>query len=381
MRVLVATTAGAGHFGPMVPFARALRDAGHQVAVAAPESFAGAVASAGFDHRPFSDGDPVAQGAVFARLPGLSNVDANAIVIGEIFTGINARAARPGLRATVGEWRPDLVLRDPSEFASYAVAVEAGIPHACVAVGLMAFEDAFLPGLAGPLAALGATAGVAGLQSEPCVSLLPELFDPPAAGGSRSVRRFRDPATAAEQAALPDWWDGSDAPLVYVSFGSVAAAMGLFPVLYQQVAAALGDLPVRVLLTLGEAGDPEALRPLPANVHVEKWWPQRAVMPHAAAMVGHGGMGTTMLGLAAGVPMVVLPLFADQPYNAARVAALGAGIALEGEMAAVGALAAAVTRALSDPSFGDGARSVRDAVQALPEVAESVPFLERVASG
>ena len=52
-------------------------------------------------------------------------------------------------------------------------------------------------------------------------------------------------------------------------------------------------------------------------------------MPHAAAMVCHGGFGTVRAGLAAGVPLAVLPLFADQPDNARRVAELGAGIALD----------------------------------------------------
>ena len=46
-------------------------------------------------------------------------------------------------------------------------------------------------------------------------------------------------------------------------------------------------------------------------------------------MVCHGGFGTVRGGLTAGVPMAVLPLFADQPYNAARVAEIGAGIALD----------------------------------------------------
>ena len=49
-------------------------------------------------------------------------------------------------------------------------------------------------------------------------------------------------------------------------------------------------------------------------------------MPHAAAVVGHGGFGTTMMALAAGVPQVVVPLFAfDQTINAERVAASAPG--------------------------------------------------------
>ena len=88
-------------------------------------------------------------------------------------------------------------------------------------------------------------------------------------------------------------------------------------------------------MTLGEAGAPEALGTLPDNVHVERWWPQDQVMPHAQAIVGHGGFGTTMAALVAGVPQVVLPLFsADQFENAAQVAAVRAGVALQVEDAA-----------------------------------------------
>ena len=47
----------------------------------------------------------------------------------------------------------------------------------------------------------------------------------------------------------------------------------------------------------------------------------------ASAAVGHGGAGTTLSALAAGCPLVVVPLFADQPYNAVRVAVSGAGVA------------------------------------------------------
>ncbi|MEA2685694.1 MAG: hypothetical protein QOE93_889, partial [Actinomycetota bacterium] len=132
MRVLVSTTAGAGHFGPLVPFAQALVGAGHEVMVAAPASFAGSVERAGFVHHPFADSPPEQLAAAFARVPGLSNHDANLLVAGEIFGRIDAQAALPGVQELVDRWRPDLVLREAAEFASYAVADRAGIPHAQV---------------------------------------------------------------------------------------------------------------------------------------------------------------------------------------------------------------------------------------------------------
>lgn len=370
MRVLVATTAGSGHFAPLVPFARALAGAGHDVLVAAPGSFAGAVTGAGFAHHPVADAAPEDLAAVFARLPHLPPDEANAVVVGEIFAGLDAMAARPGIEAAVRGWRPDLVLRETSEFASYVVAEAAGIPHAEVACGLRAIVDLTRVVVDAPLAALGAQPGLAALRGAPTLSLAPVALDP----GDHVTARYRFEAPAAG-GPLPDWWPGDTRPLVYVTFGSVAAGLGLFPGFYAAVAAALGALPVRVLMTTGDAGDPDALGPLPANVHVERWWPQDAVMPHASAMVGHGGYGTTLAGLAAGVPMVVVPLFADQPDNAAAVDATGAGIALPGGPAAVGALAGAVERVL-DGGHHEAAARVAAEMAALPPAAAAVPLLE-----
>ncbi len=357
MRVVVATTAGAGHLGPLVPFARALRDGGHDVIVAAPTSFASAVERAGFRHHAFADGSREEQGAVFAGLAGCTNEEGNAIVIRDVFARINARAALPGMTDLLDGWQPDLVVRETAEFASYVAAEVAGIPHVQVAIGLTSFDELYLPVVQEPLAELGSRSGVGGLTSSPRLSLLPGSYD--GDGGVMTTRRYQDVPSAASR-LLPDWWPGSELPLVYVTFGSVAGGLGLFPALYQQVVATLADVSVRVLMTTGESADLAALGPLPPNVHVERWWPQEEVMPHASAIVGHGGFGTTLLGLASGVPMVVIPLFADQPYNAARVAAIGAGVALEGGPAAVGGLADAVHRVLQEESYGRCARAVAE---------------------
>ena len=89
-------------------------------------------------------------------------------------------------------------------------------------------------------------------------------------------------------------------------------------------------------------------------------------MPHAAAIVCHGGAGSTRMALAAGVPLVVVPGFADQLRNAERVAALGAGIALDaGSLAGLGD---AVRRLLDEPSYRAAARRVAAEVAELPTV-------------
>lgn len=125
MRVLAATTAGAGHFAGLLPFARACARAGHEVRVAAPASFARTVESAGLLHEPLADADPTALGAVFGQIPELSMQKADELVVREVFGHLNLDASVPGLSRVLDEWRPDVVLREPAELASYVVAPTA----------------------------------------------------------------------------------------------------------------------------------------------------------------------------------------------------------------------------------------------------------------
>ena len=110
-------------------------------------------------------------------------------------------------------------------------------------------------------------------------------------------------------------------------------------------------------------------------MRAERWIPQAEVFAEADAMVGHGGFGTTMGALLAGVPQVVVPLFADQPYNAARVAALGAGVATD-----PAGVRAAVERVLAEPGFRAAAGRVALEAQALPSIDEAPAALEALAA-
>jgi vancomycin aglycone glucosyltransferase len=66
-----------------------------------------------------------------------------------------------------------------------------------------------------------------------------------------------------------------------------------------------------------------------------------------AAVVHHGGAGTTTTATRAGVPQVVVPQFADQPYWAGRVAALGIGVAHDGANPTCESLSVALETALT----------------------------------
>ena len=372
MRVLITTRGSAGHFGPLIPFAHALRDAGDDVLVATSTSTGDRVRAQGFAVRTYDEPPREARAPIFARARDLDHDAANRLVVTEAFVGLDGAAALDDLCAIVADWQPDLVLSESAEFAGPLAAERSGVPVAVVGIGLGAVERKFIPVALEALAPLRARLGLpAEPETQPAyLTLAPPLLDAP---GAPHARRFRERPVPLEP--LPDWWAGDDAPLVYLTLGTVAPQMGFFPGLYRAALDALAALPVRVLVTTGREHDPAALGPLPSSVHAERWVPQAAVMPHAAAMACHGGFGTVRAGLAAGVPLAVLPLFADQPENARRVAELGAGVALDD----VAGLAPAVATLLADPAYRAGAAAVAADVRALPLVDAAVAALRTLA--
>jgi UDP:flavonoid glycosyltransferase YjiC (YdhE family) len=395
MRVLFSTTGGTGHFGPLIPVAKVCAAAGHTVAVAAPISFAEAVAGAGFDHVPFGAPSPELMGKIFGGFSQLTFEEANRVVLAEVFGRLDAQAALPALTKIMTDWRPDVVIRETCEFGSLVAAERAGIAQLQVAIMTGRIGPAFVGLLETSLAQLST---MAGLPPERGAELLlhgDSLTSVPAAldsgdltlGESEAeealtdrgrIWRFRT-GVPAEPRLPADWGDPTE-PLVYVSYGSVAARQPEFAPMYEATVRALADLPVRVLMTTGQGLDPADLEPIPPNSHIEQWWPQEAVMGKAAAVVGHGGFGTTMAALSAGVPQVVLPLFSfDQAVNAKRVAEVNAGIQLPGGLGAVQDLPAALGKVLDDPSFTQGARAMAAEIAALPDISECLPIMEQLA--
>ena len=386
MRALFSSTRGAGHFNPLVPFARALERGGHEVMVAGPPDLAGPVEAAGFAFRRFDPPPEDELGAIWGRVPQLPPEQANEVVVGEIFGRLNTTAALPGLRAAFEEWRPDVVLRDPNEYGAALAAEQHGVPHARVAIGLASSEELGLGLAAAAIDAIRRAEGLPPdpgadrLRSSPYLSVFPESLDE---GRMPDTHRFHDPAWEEAPRELPDWWPGrEDQPLVYVTFGSVAGGFPQALPVYGLALQALAELPVRALLTVGRDLDLDALPAAPDNVRIERWVPQQDVLGHAAAAVVHGGSGSTLGAIAAGVPLVVVPLFADQPQNARRVAEVGAGLAVEPNREDPGATSAAlreaIERVLDEPSYGERAGGLADELRAEPPVDGAVGLLERL---
>ena len=181
---------------------------------------------------------------------------------------------------------------------------------------------------------------------------------------------------AGPQARVPAWaapwdspWPADDPrPLVLVSFSTLYQAQE--PVL-RRVVAALERLPVRGVVTLGPQLDPSEVPTAAENVRVMASASHDALMPELAAMVTHAGHGSAIRPVLAGVPLLCLPMGRDQPDNAARIAARGAGLRLD-PSASPEEIGAALTRLIEEPAFRDAARRWGAAIRAEGEAAGDV---------
>jgi MGT family glycosyltransferase len=146
-----------------------------------------------------------------------------------------------------------------------------------------------------------------------------------------------DPAWAAETT-----WRRSDSePLVLVATSSIFQHQTS---LLRRIAQALGHLPVRGLITTGLAVHPKEIQ-APPNIEVVQAAPHRQVLAEGSVVVTHAGHGTVLKALAAGVPLVCVPMGRDQRDNTVRVLRLGAGVRVS-EKAPPDQIAAAVSEIL-----------------------------------
>ncbi|HET6625063.1 MAG TPA: hypothetical protein VFG63_01625 [Nocardioidaceae bacterium] len=205
VRMLCSTTANDGHFGPLLPFARACAGSGHEVRVAAPMSYGAALARVGLPHEPFADAPPEVIGPIMASLPAMAVEEADEVVVREVFGRIDAQAALPSLLETVERWRPHVVVRESAELASLAAAERAGVPHVHVCIGMHEVASRFAEAIRDPLEELGGLAGLeagqmaAALAGEPVFSLVPQLLDHTSGEvpqGADAFKRFHEPAQA-----------------------------------------------------------------------------------------------------------------------------------------------------------------------------------------
>lgn len=177
-------------------------------------------------------------------------------------------------------------------------------------------------------------------------------------------------ATGAGRPVLPT----GPGPLILVSLSMTY--QGQEPLL-RRIVSALAPLPVRAVVTTGPALDPDDF-PAPAHIRMVQAAPHSALLPHCALVITHGGHGTVLRALSAGVPVLCLPMGRDQADDAARIVAAHAGCWLSSH-SAVGTLRKAVTRALADRELRAGAKRIAAQLSAERHGDLAVTELEQLA--
>ncbi|MBO0868006.1 MAG: DUF1205 domain-containing protein [Micromonosporaceae bacterium] len=385
MRVMVSALPGAGHLFPTVPLAWALRSGGHEVLVATAAEGVDLAVRAGFpvvDTAPGVDfaaifsrhwGDPptgraeslAAQGQEFAAAAGTRTPDR----VFKMFAEVSSPMADQMLRVA-RHWRPEAVIYSRLQAAGLLVASALDIPAIEHGVGFVreaGFAQRFVSFL-GPIYERNRIP----LDPPRVVSI--HLAPPEMMVGDGDGWPMRYvPYNAG--GPLPPWLTAPAArPRVVVTLGTVVPGSvgvgSLAPVL-----AAAADLDVEFILALGEGADLDALRPLPANVRPVGWVPLAALLAGAAAVVHHGGSGSTLTALTAGIPQLVLPHAFDQFINAQAVAGYGCGLLREPATVDAAVLAGLV----GDAPLRASAQAAAQRVAGMPAPASLVPRIEALA--
>lgn len=182
-------------------------------------------------------------------------------------------------------------------------------------------------------------------------------FDFPSASPSPSSwMRYVGPELADPAWAHPwqsPWSDTDERPLDLIAFStSYQNHLGVL----ERIAAALGDLPVRAVLTMGPGLAGHDLR-APSNVAVCESAPHGPLMRDARLVITHGGHGTIVRALVAGVPLLCIPVGRDQGDNTVRVTARNAGIGLP-PTASSEEIRSAVNTLLQQASYREAARQL-----------------------
>jgi sterol 3beta-glucosyltransferase len=363
MRVTITTSGSRGAVQPYVALGAGLNAAGHEVSIVAQEHFEGFVRARGLGFSPIS-GDP------FQLVAGLLEENNNPVAFARRFRRILEPLMEQNLEEYLGACRDaEAVIYTPVGFLGYYVALTLGVPQVGAALHPLFSRTGHFPS---SVVALGkvypkkvhdrlynylthifseqlfwqyfrapvnkAISNILGLSS-------------PFWGPFSELRSRRVPMlygwSPSVLAPPPDWdrwlhvtgywflehlgeWKPprelvdflrSGPPPVYVGFGSMNKTDP--EELTDIVLRALERAGRRGVLVTGWGGISNSA--LPETVFGVDEVPHHWLFDYVAAAVHHGGAGTTAASLRAGIPTVVVPFFADQPFWGRRVAEMGVG--------------------------------------------------------
>jgi UDP:flavonoid glycosyltransferase YjiC (YdhE family) len=381
MRVLFTTIPGSGHFHPLVPTARALQNRGHEVSFAASPAFAPAIEAAGFAAHPAGP----------SWLENLGDPTMQKILAGEFFVDLIRMGMVEGVMRAANATKADAIVHGGAELGGRVAGAILDLPVASAAAAAGKFYWPMMrPGIARAAAEHGLDGDRVAADDFEVLRIdrtPPSLETPDYEPPSNEINIRPEPFDGGGD--LPAWFDElGDRPLVYVTLGTVFN--GNIP-LFRLIADALADQPFEVVIALGHGIPREALGDVAGNIRVGGFLPQARILERASAVVNHGGYNTVSAALGAGVPLFLLPMGADQPYNTERCITAGAALGVIQEQPSGPPTAApppftppdpavirdGTRRLLEEPAFRAAARTIAAEIAAMPPAAYAAERLEQ----
>ncbi|MFI6848588.1 glycosyltransferase [Kitasatospora sp. NBC_00085] len=373
MRILFTGPPAAGHLFPMIPTAQALRAAGHEVLFAGSRPLE-PLRAAGFPIIEIGDGRSIREAIEQStgekiRYVALDLTQDQILDRAARGFALASRSTVDGLLAAAGDWGADLVVHDSFQAAAPLVAAKLKIPSV-----IQNFGVASGLGMAVRIAAnfteAYETHGVAGPAKATPLNVVPASL-----GGDPDGLRMRYLPFNGGGVVPGDLLRRGTRPRVAVTLGTILTEMdGVRAIVRLIEAAASAD--AEFLLAVGDA-DLAPLGTLPDNVRPLPWVPLAELLTTSDALIHHGGSGTMLTALQAGLPQLVLPQGADHFINADALTAAGAAL----RSASPDVDTPLLDRLLTDPGLREGAARLRAENAALPSPAALVPALEALAAG
>lgn len=414
MRIVFASLGSLGDLHPLLALAREAQRRGHEPVIAASEIYRRYVTALGFEFRhlrPDFEPDPAVLEHLFHPQLGPGR-----LMREEIFGRVRETYADL-LEACRGA---DFLVVGELLYVAPLVAEQLGIPWANVILAPTSFLSACDPCVLAPVPALHALRHlgrwphrlifalgrrVTSRWSAPLQRLRRELGMPPSGSPvfdakhspwlvlalfpdffapvqpdwpSRTLQLdfpfFAQPVRPEIEAKLTEFLSAGSPPIVFTFGSSVVHIAKNF---YQSAVDAAHRLGKRAILLLGKNPAPERLT---EDVLALDYAPLGAVLPHAAAVVHQGGVGTCAEALRAGIPSVVIPFGFDQPDNAERLRRLGAAETLSRRKVSAETIAAQIRKVFNDPERVARLRRLAARVSADRVPGAALDAIERVAA-
>jgi len=192
-----------------------------------------------------------------------------------------------------------------------------------------------------------------------------------------SCFHFTGPYNTASRREPVDfpWSELTEKPLIYASMGTLQNRV---TEIFEIIALACAELDAQLVITMGGADIPEALKTLPGNPIVVSYAPQLELLPQAALTITHAGMNTTLECLTHGVPMVAIPVANDQPGIASRIVWSGVGMMIPVKKLTVENLSQAVKQVLNTDSYKENALRLQERIRHSGGVSQAADIIEQV---